>query len=264
MTNDRVPMANRILLTRRQPERSLVMGHGSLVIGFFLFLLCCGCQQLGRAGQFGRSLLEYFSGDTPLNAARKMEDQYFPDERRIGINKLADRDFGRRPPYTTRYQQIAQFDSDWLVRATAIRSLNRARDASATPVFIKALNDESSIVRVEAAKALANVPDPAAVPALLKIVSNSEEDRDVRIWAAHALRHYRSLEVARTLVSQLGGRDFGVAWQSRKSLVALTGRDLKYDETAWLEYLTGDEKPFGQSYPQGSGTLLAFHARSGF
>ena len=27
--------------------------------------------------------------------------------------------------------------------------------------------------------------------------------------------------------------------------VAITGRDLHYDEGAWLNYLTGPEKPFG-------------------
>jgi hypothetical protein len=209
-----------------------------------VILLCLGsgCTQIG---DFGGRVADYFSGKTPVNAAKKMEDQYFPDERRQGINMLSARDFGRREPYTKRYQQIAQYDTDWLVRATAIRALNRSRDASATPIFIKALTDENDIVRVEAAKALANIPDENAVPALVKIVGNTNENRDARIWAADALRHYRTLEVARILASQLNGREFGLAWQSRKSLVKLTGKDLSYDETAWLQYLTGPDKPFG-------------------
>ena len=49
-----------------------------------------------------------------------MEDQYFPDERREGINEMVSYDFGKREPYTTRYEQLAQNDEDWLVRATAI------------------------------------------------------------------------------------------------------------------------------------------------
>jgi len=196
-------------------------------------------------GDFGGRLAEHFSGKTPVNAAQKMEDQYFPDARRQGTNMLAARDFGRHEPHSKRYQQIAQFDNDWLVRATAIRALNRSRDASATPIFIKALADDSDIVRVEAAKALVNIPDENAVPALVKIVGNPNENRDARIWAADALRHYHTLEVARTLASQLTGREFGVAWQSRKSLVQLTGKDLNYDEAAWLQYLTGPDKPFG-------------------
>lgn len=223
--------------------------HGCSVLhlGAVLMLIAMGtgCQGMDRTVEFGRRIGDFFTGNTPINAAKKMEDQYFPDERRQGIAKLAARDFGRREPYIKRYQQIAEFDSDWLVRATAIRALNRSRDTSATEIFIKALADPNEIVRVEAAKALANLPDPNAVPALLKIMNNPEESRDVRIWAADALRHYRTLEVARTLVNQLGGREFGVAWQSRKSLIAITGNDQAYNETAWLELLTGPNNPLG-------------------
>jgi hypothetical protein len=101
------------------------------------------------------------------------------------------------------------------------------------------------------------VPDPAAVPALLRhlqgqrqgivvagAVTMSDEGKDVRIACADALRHYRTLDVARSLVTYLNERDFGVAWQSRQSLRQLTGRDLAYDQSAWLKYLTGPEKPF--------------------
>ncbi|HVT88510.1 MAG TPA: HEAT repeat domain-containing protein [Tepidisphaeraceae bacterium] len=208
-------------------------------------VLCAGCQQVERAGTFGKNVLDFMRGKTPINAAKRMEDQYFADERRIGIAELANRDFGRRDPYVTRYEQIAQLDADWMVRATAIRALNRSRDSKATGIFIHALSDDNPIVRVEACKALANIPDPAATPILVRLVSNTEENHDVRIWAADALRHYRQLEVARTLANQLNTRDFGVAWQARKSLVSLTGRDLKYDESAWLQYLTGNNAPFG-------------------
>ena len=55
----------------------------------------------------------------------------------------------------------------------------------------------------------------------------SAEPRDVRIAAADALKHYRSIDVGRALVDTLDSRDFGVAWQSRRSLIRLTGRDLR-------------------------------------
>jgi hypothetical protein len=208
-------------------------------------LFCSGCTQTDAFGTFVRREYNIITGKSPLSAAKQMEDQYFPDERRIGIDRLSDEDFGRRLPYTKRYEQIAELDADWLVRATAIRALNRSRDADATPIFIKALSDDNAIVRTEAAKALSNIPDDNAVPALVKLVDDPNESRDVRMWSAEALRHYKTLEVARTLVSQLGGREFGVAWQSHKSLIVITGKDLNYDENAWLDYLTGPKKPFG-------------------
>jgi hypothetical protein len=71
------------------------------------------------------------------------------------------------------------------------------------------------------------------------------ESKDVRIAAADALRQYRTLDVARILVTYLNETDFGVAWQSRQSLIVLTGQDLQYDESAWLQYLVGPNKPFG-------------------
>jgi hypothetical protein len=190
-------------------------------------------------------LWDQISGNTPIKFARMMEDQQSPDNRRKGINRLVSRSFGRQKPYTTRYQQIAQFDEDWLVRAVALRALNRSRDRGATPIFIKALSDKNDLVRWEAAKALANVPDPEAAEPLARIVSNPADNKDVRIAAADALRHYHDPGVARALANTLNGRDFGVAWQARKSLIYLTGRDLHYNERAWMDYVSGAEKPLG-------------------
>jgi hypothetical protein len=207
-----------------------------------LILLCTGCESITG---FTDRLSNAISGHTPRDAAVQMEDQYFPDERRQGVNRLSSFPFGRQPPYTTRYEQIARTDTDWLVRATAIRALNRSRWQPATPLFIKALDDVNDHVRLEAAKALSNVPDPDATPALLRLVNDGTEDRDVRIAAADALRHYKTVEVARILASQLAGREYGVAWQSHRSLEAMTGEDHGYDESAWLNYITGPAKPLG-------------------
>ena len=187
---------------------------------------------------------------TPAEAVRLMEDRTSADARREGIADLSSRfDFARVPPYTSRYQQIAKTDPDYTVRAMAIRALNISRDRSAVPIFIAALDDDHAAVRLEGAKALANVPDPAAVPGLLQLVRGvresvadghpvrTPEDRDVRVAAADALRQYPTLDVERTLVGFLGENEFAVAWQARRSLVALTGTDLRYDQAAWLQYL---------------------------
>jgi hypothetical protein len=216
--------------------------RSALFLAFPLLLLCGGCETISN---FNQRISNAISGRTPRAAAVQMEDQYFPDERRIGINRLSAFEFGRQPPYTKRYEQIAQRDSDWLVRATAIRALNRSRWSEATPIFIAALDDSNDHVRLEATKALANIPDANAVPKLIKLVNDGTENRDVRIAAADALGHFKTVEVARTLASQLGGREFGVAWQAHHSLQAITGEDLRYDESAWLNFITGPGKPLG-------------------
>jgi hypothetical protein len=195
---------------------------------------------------FSKNVSQFFqnlSGDTPVKYA-KMTMSDSADARRVGINGLVEKDFGKRPPYTDRYADLAALDPDPLVRATAIRALNQSRDKSRTKLFIKSLGDASPLVRLEAAKALRRVPDPDAAEPLLKVLNATDEDKDVRIAAADALQHYKRLDVARSLVALLSNRDFGLAWQSRRSLKSLTGRDLFYDDTAWLQYLTGPDKPF--------------------
>ena len=53
---------------------------------------------------------------------------------------------------------------------------------------------------------------------MARTLGNQTEQKDVRIAAAEALRHYRQINVARVLAGTLVGRDFGIAWQSRWSL----------------------------------------------
>lgn len=193
--------------------------------------------------EFPIRVYEFATGQTPTSDVAAMEDSKLPDRRRLGINNLVDRSFGKQPPYTGRYAQIAGFDADPSVRAVAIRALNRSRDGSATGRYIAALVDESPAVRLEGAKALSNIPDEAATTGLLKVFTNTQENLDVRIAAADALRQYRSLEIARALVNGLNERDFGLAWQARQSLRTMTGEDKRYDQSAWLQLLT--EKPLG-------------------
>jgi hypothetical protein len=196
-----------------------------------------------QAGWLVDDLADKVSG-TAGRLGHMMADKTDPDIRRKGIMGLADRPWGETPTYTRAYAAIAGDDKeDYLVRASAIRAINRSRDPVYRPLFVSNLNDSNEVVRLEACKALNRMPDPAAVPTLIKLVARQEESKDVRIAAAEALRHYKKLEVARSLISLLGERDFGIAWQAHHSLRDLTRKDLGYDEGAWLSYLSGPEKP---------------------
>jgi HEAT repeat protein len=205
---------------------------------FSLLLLSTGCQQI-------QNVTNYFRGNTPGKAARMMEDATYPDSRRAGIAALAKQDFAHREPYTTRYRQIFQTDEDPLVRAQAIRALNVSRDIEAGDLFLKALSDPDPLVRLEGAKALNNIPNEAATDALLRLLNSPEENQDVRIAAAAALRYYARRDVARALVGALDERSFGIAWQARRSLKRITGVDYAYDDAAWLEYISNPTQPLG-------------------
>ncbi len=183
-------------------------------------------------------------GETPLKAVAAMEDASSPDNRRQGILKIMQNRFARREPYTKRYAQIAtEPGTNPAVRAAALRALNYSRSRFDTDAFSSALDDADPAVRLEAAKALANVPDDKAVTKLVQHLQN-EDNKDVRIASADALRSFKTAEVARALIGVLNERDFGVAWQARESLRLMTGHDFRYDDGAWIAYLASAKNPF--------------------
>jgi len=198
----------------------------------------------------------YITGDTPFNAAKDLLDPYFPERRRKAVVYLADQEFGRHEPYTKYYPEMARTDDEYLVRAAAVRALNRAR-AKNTDLLLIALEDKNEFVRLEAAKSLANMPDPAAISALISHLQGKLEIReggqieqvdesiDVRVACADALRSYKNQEAAQALVRMLRDRNFAVAWQSRRSLKLMTGRDYRYDPSAWLTYLSSGQWAVG-------------------
>jgi hypothetical protein len=198
----------------------------------------------GLLVEFPRRVFRLMTGRTPAVAATRMENTRSADQRRQGIFELASYRFGRHDPYTRRYQQIAAADPDPTVRAAAIRALNRSRSREAIDLYVRSLDDVDLLVRLEGAKAVANVPAPNAVAPLIAHLK-VEDSRDVRIACADALRNIRTLESARALVGALNDRDFGVAWQARKSLIVMTRHDFRYDEAAWLSYLSQSQRPFG-------------------
>jgi hypothetical protein len=184
-------------------------------------------------------------GDTPVKYAAAMEDAKSPDRRRQGILQLANYRFARTNPiYAKRWDQIAtEPAADPTVRAAAIRAMNHARDNRHSQTFVDALGDADAAVRLEAAKALANLPNAAAVPKLIDRLQH-DDNQDVRIACADALREYKTPEVARALVGVLPERQFGVAYRARESLILMTGHNFRWDEGAWLEYFAKAQKPF--------------------
>jgi hypothetical protein len=165
--------------------------------------------------------------------------------RRAALLRLAERSGGKTEPFLAIYRKAGQLDPDPLVRAAGVRALNISRDVLAGPVFSAALGDGDGLVKLEAAKGLGNIPYAPAAAKLLAIVADESASLDLRIASADALRHYKSLEAGRALINQLNNKSFALAWQSRRSLFLMTGKDFRYNEGAWLEFITGPGKPLG-------------------
>jgi len=216
-----------------------------LVLLFAMTAVGCASQTTPKSWGLTQRVHAMFGGPKPIDMVTRMEDTKSADNRRRGILELASFDFGQTELYAKRYRQIAQSDPDFTVRAAAIRALNWSRNKPAIPIFVAAMSDTSELVRWQAAKALVNIPDASAITVLTKTVSNEAESKNVRIAAAQALRHYNDPAAARALVATLNGKDFGVAWTARHSLVTIVGKDFRYDERAWLESLSTSTKRVG-------------------
>jgi hypothetical protein len=235
---DRAPMRESKLRRMQRVERERREGEARAAQ---MELIAAGGRTIY---ELVKDLIDFAKGDRPIDAAKSLIDPNFPDLRRRAIVKLTEKKWGRQDPYLKQYEQMAKSDPDPSVRAMAIRALNRGRDKRAIAVFLSALEERNESVRLEAAKALANVPDASAVGPLIRHMEHPEENVDVRIACADALRQYPTSEVAQALVRALRDRNFGISWQARKSLQLMTGHDFRYDTVAWLNYLSGTDKPF--------------------
>ena len=204
------------------------------------------------------TIYNYITGNTPFNAAKNLLDPAYPDHRREAVVYLSKRDFGRKEPYVKYYAEMARTDDDWSVKGMAIRALNRSRRKQVIDLYVRALDDENDGIRLEAAKSLANMPDPSAMTPLINHLQERagvrvsasdkmetrDENPDVRIACADALRNFRKIEAANALVRVLRDRNFGVSYQARESLKLITGKDFRYNQTAWLDYLSSQPAGF--------------------
>lgn len=184
-----------------------------------------------------RSITEFATAGQFREAAANLRSPD-ADVRRVALIRVADRSYGAGLPYTDVYRTTAQVDPDGLVRATAVRSINRVRDQQSSAILVAALADGHEQVRLEACKALANLPTAAAEAPLRKIAQSNDQPNEIRIAAIDALRHYSTLDTDRVLIDQLDSGNFALAWQARRSLYLQTNADYRYDKAAWLNYLT--------------------------
>jgi hypothetical protein len=186
-----------------------------------------------------------FHQQTPANYLSEMEDVNNSDHRREGILNLVKYRFVRTNPiYSKRFDQIAKDpQADFSVRAAAIRAMNYSRSKVDRSTYVDALDDAQPEVRLEAAKALSNMPDELAAPKLIQHMQR-DDNKDVRIASADALRNFKTPEVARALIGELSDRDFSVAFRARESLIFMTGRNFRFEEADWLNFFATAQKPF--------------------
>lgn len=203
-----------------------------------------GCDQANQEDRTLQGMYKKMVGTSPKQEVAMAFDPNDADNRRVGITKLSNRDYGLKEPYLKGYAAILRNDQEPLVRSVAARALGKAKDPAYLMDLVHALADKDPGVRVDVAVALDSLTGEGAIEAL-RVHAAQDPAEDVRAHAAKALRHYPRKEVQETLLGCLQDKSFTVRYQAHAALVEMTGRDAGYDPDAWtgLTIVGGASRP---------------------
>jgi hypothetical protein len=75
----------------------------------------------------------------------------------------------------------------------------------------------------------------------------TDRSRNIRLTSAQVLGYCPDREVFDPLIGALRQRDFGVVYESERSLMRLTGRTFDHDPNRWEKWLSETSDPFADS-----------------
>jgi hypothetical protein len=210
-----------------------------------------GCQaqdEKGRSpiGQLITKLLPE-NADSKQKKMMKNLSSPDPDLRREGVVAIRNSAIRDLPATHEVLSIMARGDLDPQVRATALETLVMVAPhyEKLSAVLDSSVKDASPLVRRQSVMILAGRNDPADMDLLLDRLA-SDDDVVVRTTAASAMGNYTNRKVLRVLIDHLED-EFSVAYQSRRSLQKLTGRDFDYDKSRWQSWLSETSEPFAAS-----------------
>lgn len=207
---------------------------------------CGGCVQQGKNTGVD-NVIEKMFGPSPKVLVKQMFESDDPDLRRDAIDRLSEKDWGRRGSYLKAYA-ILTGDPAATVRSAAVRALGRSGNAEYAKEVVATLSDRKASVRTDAAVALDSIFAPDAIEPL-SARATSDVSPEVRVAAAQALRQYRRADVLETLLRCLEDMKLAVRLQAAESLSELTGENAGTDVRAWRRILDGKIDPFTTTAP---------------
>jgi HEAT repeat protein len=198
---------------------------------------------------------------------RQALESDLPDERRGAVERIARTRYLKRQVVLDALGTIAGTDRSPAVRCAALAALRRSRDPAIAPTLVAILDRASADgdrpvvfppntdVRLEAMRAAIVLAERDVVPdeqePILREVAvrliAQDRSRDIRQASARFLGYCRHRTVLEPLIDTLEQRDFGVVYESERSLMRLTGQCFDHDIVGWRRWLEQADDPFAEA-----------------
>lgn len=241
-------------ITRVQTlQRTLYGFHALIGLCALLGLLAVsnGCSSDSDSkpknlNSFVSSILHNFQGKSPVAETRSMFDTTDASDRMAGMAWLARQKYGHDKPYMEAYRLLST-DPNPLVRGQAMIALGTSHDPSVAPTLLLGLKDKSKFVRMCSAMALTYVNNPISIGPLLRHL-HKDQDMQVRINSAKALKYYKTSRVLRALINTLDDHNVALVQYAWADLTQETGQKLPQHSGPWRKWF----KQYRAAHPQSS------------
>ncbi len=210
-------------------------------------MLLAGCSSGDNDSQNFNSLVQNWmkhmqGGHSVVTQARNLFATDNPDTQRAAIAWMARQKWGHEKPYMDAYR-LAESSPSPLVRGQALVALGTSGQASVAPDLQRGLTDPSQFVRLCAAMAATYVSNPMLIPDLISRLHH-DSNAQVRIYAAEALKSYKTRPVIETLINALDDRNVAIVQAAWDDLTFQTGQKFPQHSGPWQLWLQAHRHEF--------------------
>lgn len=216
--------------------------------------LGCNTTQQDVDSGLNIAIQDMMTKRTPQQRAMEAIQSDDPDHRRKLLTEVLKSSSVRSEWAVKVFATIAKTDPEPQVRCMAIKGLRRSADDRVIEPILMILNQKDypkvmpapPEVRWDATEVLSLMSDLGAIPVehqdwakrTLIRLATEDTDRNVRIFATHALGNFFGPDVPLVLLQALEDRDFAVRYEAERALRKLTGENHNYDTDEWRSWLS--------------------------
>ncbi len=210
-------------------------------------MLLAGCSSGNNDPQNFNSLVQNWmkrmqGGHSVVTQARNLFATENPDTQRAAIAWMSRQKWGHEKPYMDAYR-LAENSPSPLVRGQALLALGTSGQPSVAPDLQRGLTDPSQFVRLCAVMAATYVHNPILIPDLITRLHH-DSNAQVRIYAAEALKPYKTRLVIETLINALDDSNVAIVQAAWDDLTFQTGQKFPQHSGPWQLWLQAHRQEF--------------------